>query len=68
MVKYLILELIGIGLCGCDNNPHRQKDLDRTIMTSGSGVKYLVEHNFGANYTFTPIKEKIDGPCNVEGR
>ena len=60
MGKYLIVVLIGIGLCGCDSNPERQKDLDRTIMTSDSGVKYIVEHNFGDNYTLTPLKEKAN--------
>lgn len=60
MVRYLILLLLGIGLCGCDSSPKRQRDLDRTIMTSESGVKYLVEHHIGDNYILTPLKEKAN--------
>ena len=60
MGKYLILVLVSLILCGCDSNLERQKDLDRTIMISDSGVKYIVEHYIGDTYTLTPLKEKAN--------
>ena len=58
MIRNTVIIFVLLLLVGCDSNRERTKDLDRTIVTSNSGKKYLVQHHIGENYILTPIEEK----------
>lgn len=58
MIRNTIVILMLLLLGGCDSNKERCEDLERTIVTSNSGKKYLVQHHIGDNYILIPIEEK----------